>query len=858
MVNNEYAQNKTVTLEGITTHYNEKVKGLQYGFKYSAIEQGQNPAEIIWENEPNIEAVLKTNTSDGSIGNRVFTGVLFDPEPGKTYYYCAYTYDGMNYNYGEPCSFTIEQGSDIPSYTSCPDDHHPHLIDLGLPSGTKWACCNVGASKPEDYGGYYAWGETEEKDSYSCYSYTLRVGGSYETYRNIGSNIAGTEYDVAKVKWGEAWAMPNYDQIKELFDNCSSEWVIQNGVGGRCFTGSNGYKLFFPAAGNYSYELLHTGYYGYYWSSSLSGGNNAYSLFICSSGEIDWRSPSRDSGHSVRPVKVEAAPEYPDLQLSETHIIVVKGSSATVEITAGSGEYGVTNLNSSIARGTLQGTTVTIDGVAVGNDAKIVVTDMQTGQQIIITVTVTGSSGSFDANGHEYVDLGLPSGTKWATCNVGASKPEENGGFYAWGETEEKTSFYEKDYKYYEADNVVNIYYDIAGSQYDVAHVKWGGEWVIPSQEQIKEMLDNCSFEKMTINGVNGQKYTSKINGNSIFLPAMGYRRGDNLLGSGTVGYYWSATRNTTHTYIADVLFFYGNQSPYMSTYTRFDGANVRPVIGGIQPLAVSSKSLYILVDDTKTVTITRGNGNYNVTSNDVNVATASLSGSTITVKGVSEGTTTITVTDTQTQRIATINISIYQDNINGYGYVDLGLPSGTKWATCNVGASKPEEYGGYYAWGETEEKDNSGWETYKWCNGSQNSQTKYCTKSGYGTVDNKTVLEPEDDIAHVKWGGSWRMPTLDECQELIDNCTPEWTSLNGVKGCKLTSMTNGKSIFFPTGGWGGDNYFLGSFGFFWSSTLSDGRQYFSYNLSFDNDSNNLTIEEGYRSSRESVRPVSR
>ena len=194
-------------------------------------------------------------------------------------------------------------GGDVPAYTSCPDEHHPHMIDLGLPSGTKWACCNVGASKPEDYGGYYAWGETEEKDSYSCYSYTLRLGGSYETYRNVGSNIAGTEYDVANAKWGEAWVMPNYDQIKELFDNCSSEWVIQNGVGGRCFTGPNGYRIFFPAAGNYSYELLHTGYYGYYWSSSLSGGNNAYSLFICSSGEIDWRSPRRDSGLSVRPVR---------------------------------------------------------------------------------------------------------------------------------------------------------------------------------------------------------------------------------------------------------------------------------------------------------------------------------------------------------------------------------------------------------------------------------------------------------------------------------------------------------------------------------------------------------------------------
>ena len=91
----------------------------------------------------------------------------------------------------------------------------------------------------------------------------------------------------------------------------------------------------------------------------------------------------------------------------------------------------------------------------------------------------------------------------------------------------------------------------------------------------------------------------------------------------------------------------------------------------------------------------------------------------------------------------------------NGHEYVDLGLPSGTKWATCNVGASSPEDYGEYYAWGETETKSTYDWRTYKWCKGSNDTMTKYCTSSSSGTVDNKTVLDPEDDVAHVKWGGS-------------------------------------------------------------------------------------------------------
>ena len=101
----------------------------------------------------------------------------------------------------------------------CPDGHHPHAIDLGLPSGTKWACCNVGASTPEGYGGYYAWGETSEKSYY--YSSTYSYYNSNTGYVNIGSDIAGTSYDVAHVHMGGSWRMPTHDQQMELMDYCS-------------------------------------------------------------------------------------------------------------------------------------------------------------------------------------------------------------------------------------------------------------------------------------------------------------------------------------------------------------------------------------------------------------------------------------------------------------------------------------------------------------------------------------------------------------------------------------------------------------------------------------------------------------
>lgn len=189
------------------------------------------------------------------------------------------------------------------------------------------------------------------------------------------------------------------------------------------------------------------------------------------------------------------------------------------------------------------------------------------------------------------------------------------------------------------------------------------------------------------------------------------------------------------------------------------------------------------------------------------------------------------------------------------YEAIDLGLPSGTKWANMNVGASAPEDYGGYYAWGETEEKDDYFWSTYKWCNGSYDTQTKYCTNSSYGTVDNKTVLDPQDDVAHVKWGGTWRMPTLDEQKELLNNCTWTWITQNGVNGYKVTGP-NGNSIFLPAAGYryGSEVYNRGSYGGYWSSSLGSDYSDSAYHLDFNSGYHGWNDYGRYKG--QSVRPV--
>ena len=200
-------------------------------------------------------------------------------------------------------------------------------------------------------------------------------------------------------------------------------------------------------------------------------------------------------------------------------------------------------------------------------------------------------------------------------------------------------------------------------------------------------------------------------------------------------------------------------------------------------------------------------------------------------------------------------------------GAVDLGLS--VYWSTCNLGASKPEDYGDYYAWGEVEPyyssqdpliwkygKTGYNWASYKWGNGwSSSTFTKYNTDSSLGSVDNKTVLDLEDDAARVSLGGKWRMPTDEELTELRTECTWTWTTQNGVNG-RLVTGKNGNSIFLPAAGLRNDTSLggVGSRGNYWSSSLNTGYPSLAYGLYFT--SGNVYRVDYYRCYGFSVRPV--
>ena len=248
----------------------------------------------------------------------------------------------------------------------------------------------------------------------------------------------------------------------------------------------------------------------------------------------------------------------------------------------------------------------------------------------------------------------------------------------------------------------------------------------------------------------------------------------------------------------------------------------------------------------------------YSWSSSDSAIASVDNSGK---VTAKAKGNATIKATANDGSGVfASCSVEVYRIDVPQA--VDMGTVvngKNIKWASFNIGASSPEEYGLHYAWGETEPKENYSWSTYKWYGSYSTPPTKYNTSSSYGTVvDNKTVLDPADDVASVKLGGKWRMPTDAEWTELQTKCTWTWTTNyngTGVKG-RIVTATNCNSIFLPAAGYrnGTDLYDAGSYGYFWSSSLDTDDPRRAWGVDFN--SGGVYRGSYFRSSGRSVRPV--
>ena len=385
----------------------------------------------------------------------------------------------------------------------------------------------------------------------------------------------------------------------------------------------------------------------------------------------------------------------------------------------------------------------------------------------------------------------------------------------------------------------------------------------------------NTSGAAFTSNTITATQWQTLEQKGAVFLPTTGNRMFGNSVGEvGEVGSYWSSSTYAYAEADASSIWFDNAEVSTDGAGGRSNGYAVRlvcqsnPRIRTISVINVTTTgaTVSVEVDCTGTTVPDRGIC-FNITGNP------QLSDG-YTPSGTGTGSFSVTLTGLQPNTTYYVrsfahvggsyrfgNILTFttpDDGSNGHEYVDLGLPSGLLWATCNVGATNPEDYGDYFAWGETEPKDTYNWSTYQYCNGSSSTLTKYCNSSSYGYngfVDNINTLFPEDDAATANWGGNWRMPTQEEWQELLDNTTVTWTTQNGVNG-RLFTATNGNSLFLPAAGYRYDSslYDAGSYGNYWSSSLYTDYPIGTWYLYFSSDYYGMDYDG--RRYGQSVRPV--
>ncbi|MBR4842967.1 MAG: Ig-like domain-containing protein [Bacteroidaceae bacterium] len=741
-------------------------------------------------------------------------------------------------------------------------------VDLGL--SVNWATFNVGATSPEEYGDYYAWGEIETKDSYSWENYKWANGSSKTITKYClddsngkvdGKKVLDPEDDVAHVLWGGDWRMPTKDEINELLNHCDYYYTELNGVDGVVFVSMvEGYEdasIFIPLAGAFTDVLHGAGNGAYLFGSSLyASATGAYVLY-----DVGIGGYSRYMGMPVRPVCPSGSWKgVTSISLDKESVALSTGGSYRLRATILCGEEDYSFLTGIVSWTSDNNNVVSVDDEGV-------VTALSAGKAVV-TVAGNGHSATCEivvkdyTPVREYVDLGLS--VKWATCNVGAMAPTAPGNYYAWGEIEAKSLYTYSNYRFKNPsirygyskynfdpeDGDIDYKYGL-DMEDDVARALWGEGWRMPTVEELTELVESCSWEWISINGTEGYQVTGP-NGNQIFLPAANYRidEGDGAVEGWTS--YLSSTLSSSVSGCAMGIDF-SSEEYYIEVESRYMGELIRPVYSNSVPenvLAIESISF-----DKPEITISMGsrtslNASINVSKGSFDIKPTYYikdeqddSPITVTSDGViyagSLGTCIVVAELGGFSAECTVNVCEpkYVDE-----YVDLGLS--VKWATCNLGASTPEEFGFYYSWAEIEPKMTYYSNTYKYCvNNSSYELTKYCVNPDYGYegfVDNKTVLDMEDDAAHVNLQGDWRMPTDNEFHELLDYCSWTYVNRNGVDGYEISSCVagyEGRSIFLPYAGLMYSNYFYETSGArYWTNTLNGRNNASAYYLYFDQD----------------------
>lgn len=784
------------------------------------------------------------SSSDSSVASVSETGVVVAKSEGNATITVT-THDG---NYSASCQVAVTEAQTVTGLEA---------VDLGLPSGTKWANMNLGATKPEEYGDYYAWGETAPKARYNwdTYKWWNGWGAAHNTMSkyNFDPDYGVVDYkvsldaldDAAHVVLGGNWKTPSYSDWQELLKYSSRKLDYLNGVFGLLITskvaGYTNKSIFLPAAGSKSSSGDSAGSSGCYWMSTCDCFVMCYAFaylfdksgfnFSISNGRFRCLGcPVRAVSGGSNIVSVES------VVIEPSELTINKGQTASLSIS-----YAPDNALFKTALWSVSDESV-ISVCKQGGGSKVTAVNAGTAQ--VIATTPEGKKAYctinvITDNQFEAVDLGLPSGIKWANMNLGASSVDDYGAYYAWGEHNIKTNYDWSNYLWGNSQNELVKYCNksnygkvdslrILEDVDDAACSSLGDKWRIPTYDDLMELSDpsNCTWSWSEENS--GYLVISVRNSNSIFLPSAGEYRNSLLFGAKTNGYYWLSSIDSEYPYKASFLSFYSTLYK-VDSENRCSGLSIRPVYGNkptndnrfVSSVGLDKNELYLIPGHTATLlarVMPESAKNKNViwTTSDSSIAKVEEGR----VFAFKPGEVLITVTTIDGEYSAQCKVIVSPipapDESEA---VDLGLS--VKWAPYNVGATSPEEYGCFYAWGETEIKEEYSWSTYKWCNQSVNTITKYNSDSSCGAVDNKTSLDSDDDIAHVVWGGKWRMPSYSEIKDLSFLCKWTKTSLNGIEGYLIESKTEGNDgfIFIPIAGTYEEKTRYSSRGHYWGVT---------------------------------------
>lgn len=624
-------------------------------------------------------------------------------------------------------------------------------VVLNNKSGLRWAPWNVGAADASEVGFLFGWGNPDPENHSTDLKY-------FPSASKEISNIVESEHDIAKYYWGKDWRMPVAEDFQELL-GCLWTWDGELNAYKVANPDDEEQYIYLPVTGSANGEEDSGEGEGFYWSGSAAGVENASYLHFPSDSEdlTLWQvlEALRSNRFAVRPVYGEYRKPVTIVstgdELREPTTVAI---NITLDGEAETAEYGILySLVSGFSDESAERSTTykltDFDGT-LNNTILIYDLDYSTtyyyrayvkvGQDIITEEEHSITTGE----DNRIVDLGLS--VKWARWNIGASGISGYGSLYAWGETSSSPVAFN-------GDDITNL----NGTVYDYAHEAWGDEWRMPTRADFEELYKYCDKEYAKIDGTSGIKFIR--NGDFVFFPFTGV--GSKREWVGQAGYYWTSEHSAGYNAFQCML-----QAPIFEDYFQITATNksgghaIRAVYGPSDPNNFIGDKDDDNGDD-------NGGGNNGGDNGDDGDDDGGDNGP--------------DQPDTSPKEVEAI---------------DLGLPSGTRWANMNVGATNEYESGDYYSWGEVEPKENYLLKEYLYYD---TNTTKY-EMIGKATVNTYVIAgQAEYDPATKNWGEKWCMPTDEQFQELIENCTWTWQTPYGLApGYLIKSKKNGNSIYLP------------------------------------------------------------